>query len=226
MSMRTSTTVMILVALAISLTGGCETIDGRGDWIRGNGIPGTEVREMNAFDHVDIRNAFGATIRVEQDGRATLVVSADENLLPYIETYVEGTTLVVDIDGNTFGESPLRVDIRTPTLVGARATNAVALQVTGIDTKAFEVEASNSSTASLAGRVDDLDAKALNASAITADDLTAQSAFAEALNASSLALCATGDVAGAALNSSHIAIHCDPEAADISTDESSSLDVE
>ena len=223
MGMRTSTTVMILVALAISLSGGCEAIDG-GDWIRGNGVPGTEVRDVTAFDRVDIRNAFGATVRVEGGSQSSVVVGADENLLPYIETYVQGTTLVVDIDGNTFGESPLWVDVRTPNLVGAGATNAVALHVAGIDAETFTVEVSNSSTALLSGQVDDLEASALNASAVNADDLTTRSAFAEALNASSLSLCVTGDVEGTALNSSHIAIHCTPDTADISTDDSSSLD--
>jgi len=218
--------LLILLGIVIPLAGSCEVAEGGGGWLQGDGVAGSEEREVASFDRVDIRNAFAADVHVEEGSPGAVTIRADRNLLPHVETYVVGTTLVVDIEGDIQGVLPLEVDVITDDLLGARATNAVALQVTGIDATSFEIEATNSSTTTLRGRADDLQARALNASAITADDLRAESALAEALNASSLSLCVTGDVEGSAVNSSLIAVHCSPTSSDVPTDVGSSLETE
>jgi len=226
MASRSRIPLLALLAVSLPLAGSCVAIDIGEDRLDGNGIPATEVRDVAPFDSVDIRNAFAASVHVDTGSAAGLIVHADENLISLVETYVQGTTLVVDIEGSVHTELGLQVAVSANDLVAAKATNAVALVVTGLDADAFEIEASNSSTAVLDGQVDDLDARALNASAVTADGLTAHAAFAEALNASSLSLCVTDDVEGTAVNSSHIAVHCTPATSDVSTDVGSSLDLE
>jgi hypothetical protein len=84
--------------------------------IRGNGIIGSEVRAITAFEGVVLEGSF--EVIVTPDTVTEVVVEAETNLIPFIETYVSGTALVVRNRPNTNlrPHDPMRVFVRTPYL--------------------------------------------------------------------------------------------------------------
>lgn len=68
-----------------------------GQRIRGNGNVKTETRSPGNFRSVSSHGSFDIFI---SSGQQAVRIEAEENLLPYIETYVEGYTLHVDTKDN------------------------------------------------------------------------------------------------------------------------------
>ncbi len=68
-----------------------------GQRIRGNGNVKTETRSPGNFKSVSSHGSFDVFI---SSGQQAVRIEAEENLLPYIETYVEGYTLHVDTKDN------------------------------------------------------------------------------------------------------------------------------
>jgi hypothetical protein len=68
-----------------------------GERIRGNGNVRTETRSPGSFKSVSSHGSFDVFV---SSGQQAVKIEAEENLLPYIETYVEGYTLHVGTKDN------------------------------------------------------------------------------------------------------------------------------
>lgn len=84
-SLGISVFLLLLGSLACSLPG-LRVVSGSGDLM-------TEERPVSGFTGVDLSGVGHLTIRLGDEER--LVVEAEENLLPYIETEMRGDTLVL-----------------------------------------------------------------------------------------------------------------------------------
>jgi hypothetical protein len=76
-------------ALALGLAAGAQAWTwnlGSGERVDGNGEMGSETRSLGAFEAIRLSGNF--KLKVRQAGGDTLEISADKNLLPYIETRV------------------------------------------------------------------------------------------------------------------------------------------
>lgn len=86
--------------------------------IKGNGVAKTETREVSDFTilgsggPIEVKISFGLS--------KTISVSGDENILPYIETYVKDNALNIKVkDGNTVkSETPIRVEVSMTVIDG------------------------------------------------------------------------------------------------------------
>nr|WP_319270658.1 head GIN domain-containing protein [uncultured Draconibacterium sp.] len=144
--------------------------------IEGNGIQGTEARIVTEFKKVKSSGDFEVHITETSDHE--VVISAEENLLQYIETYVSGETLHIDVKGirNLRNRLPMEVFISTPTLEGIKQSGSgiittdyfvsdkmdVILSGSGRIVAAFEAEEvdallSGSGTIEFSGFADDAD---------------------------------------------------------------------
>jgi hypothetical protein len=82
--------VLGAILMAVStLSAGCNYLGG----VTGNGNVIKQVRSVTAFTGIDVSSAF--KVYLTQGTTNSVTVEADENLLQYIETKVEGNTLVV-----------------------------------------------------------------------------------------------------------------------------------
>ncbi len=68
-----------------------------GERIRGNGNVRTETRSPGSFKSVSSHGSFDVFV---SSGEQAVRIEAEENLLPYIETYIEGYTLHVGTKDN------------------------------------------------------------------------------------------------------------------------------
>lgn len=87
---------IILFVLSIPLLlSSCRYI--AGERIRGNGNVRTEERSPGSFNSVASHGSFNVYV---SSGSQSVKIEAEDNLLPYIETYVDGSVLHVDTKEN------------------------------------------------------------------------------------------------------------------------------
>ncbi len=83
--------VIVLSFLFVTVLTSCHFADG--ERIRGNGVVKSELRAPGSFSGIEAGGAVD--IYVKQDSAVSVKIETDENLLPYIETYVNGEMLVI-----------------------------------------------------------------------------------------------------------------------------------
>ena len=170
--MRSFFTTAILFVLAVSP--GCAVST---PTFRGSGVVATEHRDATGFSAVDL-SGFG-DVRIEQTGSESVVIEAEENLLPLLVAEVKGgrlklgpkphvnlrptrpvvfTVTVSRLEGvNIAGSGDVRVGpkLQTPSLT-AGISGSGTLSVDGLDAQRLECGISGSGTMRLAGRADDV----------------------------------------------------------------------
>jgi hypothetical protein len=135
----------------------------------GSGKTATEAREANGFAAIAMRGDIDVVVR--QGAREAVQVSADDNLLPLLQTVVEGGTLRVQWKS---GES-IRPKSRTVVTVDVVKLTAVSLSGSGdlalgaLKTPSLALSISGSSDA----KVDQLDAAQLSVSISGSGDVQA-----------------------------------------------------
>ncbi len=92
--MKTKQLLLIAVFTLLIVASACSAIDVIDNRVEGSGNVIAEDRDVSGFDRVSL-SGFGK-VTLEQGDVESLTVRADDNILPYIETEVKGTTLVLD----------------------------------------------------------------------------------------------------------------------------------
>ncbi|HKL33064.1 MAG TPA: head GIN domain-containing protein [Tangfeifania sp.] len=99
--------------------------------IRGNGIEATEARLTNHFSKVKSEGNFD--VHISPGSEYDILIEAESNLIPYIETDVTGNTLRIYTQGlrNLRNQLPLKVFITMPYI------NAITQSGSGIITTGY-----------------------------------------------------------------------------------------
>jgi hypothetical protein len=141
--------LLLIVPLLLSLTA-CEWLRG----VEGSGTRKEEKREGKNFNALRVSGAYDLTVTLGEDESLTL--SGDDNLLPLIETSVEGGVLIVKNRKSISPKLPLRLTISAKALRELKVSGSLRGSVTGLDTDVFGLVASGSCRLTLAGRADAL----------------------------------------------------------------------
>jgi hypothetical protein len=124
--------------------------------VHGSGIAATQARHLGTFGGIEL--AGSNIVNVHVGGKPSVVVHADDNLISRVTTKVQDGRLVV---GNTPGsfstKSPMRVEIRTPSLSDLRLTGSGIVSVSGIDTRSLAVMLAGSGVLRASGAATKLD---------------------------------------------------------------------
>jgi carbon monoxide dehydrogenase subunit G len=86
--------LLLVVMLALALTSCGFPV--RYTTVRGDGNVITESRRVSGFDSVELSGI--GTLIIEQGSSESLEISAEENIMPYLESRVSGGTLVLGVD--------------------------------------------------------------------------------------------------------------------------------
>jgi hypothetical protein len=114
----------------------------------GSGRTATEMRSLPAFEAIAVAGSID--LRVRQGTTQTVEVSADDNLLPLLETVVEpttrGATLRVRWKGSESitTRSRAAVDVVVPQLRSLAGAGAGDIRVDGFDTPALQISLAGS----------------------------------------------------------------------------------
>jgi len=162
--------------------------------IKGNGNVVEEERQQSDFDEIKVSRGMNVYISIGDDYK--VVVKADENLLEYIETEVDGDALVIRSNANIRNAKSKAVYVTLPELEVVKATagsnvySENTLEVTDIDVAAsaganiklaLAADHVNASSAAgsnifLEGKANSINAKANSGSNIKAGDLKCRKA--------------------------------------------------
>ncbi len=126
--------------------------------VRGNGIEATEGRITNNFEKVKSSGDFD--VHITNGDEYEIVITAEQNIIPYIETYVSGNTLNIDIRGvhNIKNSLPMEVFVTTPNLEGVKLSGSGVITTDYFYTDNFDVIISGSGYISAAIDAENVDA--------------------------------------------------------------------
>jgi Putative auto-transporter adhesin, head GIN domain len=156
----------LALAVYLPLLAGCG--------VRGSGVMATQTRDVSGFSEISLSGS--GEVLVEQTGRESLTIEAEDNLLPLLETYVDGDTLVLRTRPDT-SISPtrtIRYRITVARLDAARISGSGSLRAAGLDSDRFTTSISGSGSMTLAGKAKAIDLSISGSGSYDAADLVSQ----------------------------------------------------
>lgn len=148
--------IKLWASLAVLFLAGCaspflHTITGSGD-------PGTEVRGISGADRILLEGA-GEIILIQGD-QESVRITTDHNLLPYVETLVEGSTLRLGFRrGMSFQSSlGIRMVVTLKDVASVGLTGTGSIRGEGLVLSALQVELEGTGDLVLSGSAGRLDA--------------------------------------------------------------------
>lgn len=117
--------------------------------VNGSGRAASEARDVGEFEAITVAGPFDVQVRAAS--REAVRISADDNLLPLVETVVEsgrqGRTLKIrlrDGQGAILPKAPLRVEVDVRRLSGLHLAGSGDVRVERMDTPALQATVSGS----------------------------------------------------------------------------------
>jgi len=118
--------------------------------IRGNGVEATESRAVSMFNKVRTSGDFD--VQITKGDEFEVLVTAEENILPYIETTISNNTLLIDIKGvhNVRNRLPMNVFITLPELASVKQSGSGSIVTDYFSGEKMELSISGSGSISTA----------------------------------------------------------------------------
>ncbi|HWY49880.1 MAG TPA: DUF2807 domain-containing protein [Chthoniobacterales bacterium] len=168
-------TIAFLAGLILSAAG-C-----RWGGIVGNGHIVTDTRSVGDFSEIEAGGGFQIEWR---SGPPSLSITADENLLRYIDSQNIDHRLRLHSHGNIWSRHGIKVAISSSTRSGATLTGAARLTANQLSGHSFAVESTGAAKITLDGNVDDLVTDMTGASKLEAASLQTKTAEISSTGAS------------------------------------------
>jgi len=122
---KTIFNLMVLVSgLSLVLLSSC-----RFGGVRGSGNVITETRKVGDFSKIDISGAY--KVNLKQDSSSSIIISADDNLLKYIKTEINGDKLRIYSKKNLRPRGDLTITIGVKSLKAIETSGAVEVSSDG-----------------------------------------------------------------------------------------------
>ncbi len=126
--------------------------------VKGNGIEASESRITSNFDRVHSSGNF--RVHITEGTKNDVLVTADENLLQYIETFVKGDALQIEVKGirNLKNTLPMEVYVVTPELKGIKLSGSGTITTNYFYTNKMDLVLSGSGRLIAAFEANEIDA--------------------------------------------------------------------
>lgn len=193
----------------------------------GNGVPESQSRTVGAFR---VARFEGGTVGTVLTGARNVKVTADANLLEYIETYVEsgdvfvartrpGSELapVVGLKVEVFNEVLEGLEVASGSRATAQATpvgtfplklsGGATGTVTGVASTRLEVTAGGAAMATASGAATTVAVTSSDASVVDVQDVVATDVSLTVSGSSKVVVRATGAVTGSLTGASHLVVY-------------------
>ncbi|CAN5663952.1 head GIN domain-containing protein [soil metagenome] len=137
--------------------------------VQGSGVAKAETRDVPAFTAID--STGSAQITVVIGDKQSLTIQADDNILPLIDTKVNGEKLVISSSASYSARTPVKITITVAALNEVRIGGSGNIDAAGIVAKRFEAHISGSGDINVAGQATTLKASISGSGSIDATKL-------------------------------------------------------
>jgi len=178
--------------------------------IRGSGHAATEKRAASGIHGVAM--SIAGHVEVSQGGPEGVTVTADDNVLPYLETSVENGVLRVRTrnDTSVSMRTPVRVVVVAGSIEKLALSGSGDIVARGIDVPALELRISGAGDATLSGRAARLDARISGSGHVDAVKLAAHDAQVNVSGSGHVALTARKTLATRITGAGDVEYYGDP----------------
>lgn len=160
--------------------------------VTGSGIKAFEKRDVADFTSVKGSGAIAVEISAQKD--FSVEVEADDNLLEFVKTEIDGNTLEIYTEGNISRRNPIIVKIGMPTVDGISISGASKAIVRDVKGEELSLKANGASKIIVNGEVTNLSAGINGASNIEAQELKTENTAIKANGASSATVFTVGSL--------------------------------
>ncbi len=160
--------------------------------VQGSGNVQTEKRNIADFKAIEVGGVFEVEVVAQKD--FSVEVEADDNLLQYIKTEVNGDTLEIKTTKRFSSKNPIRVRISAPNIENLEVSGVSKLSLANVKNDSLKVDASGSSKITIDGETKDLDIELSGASRLDAENLKSENVRVDASGASNANVSVTGDL--------------------------------
>jgi hypothetical protein len=143
------------------------SIDGSGDLV-------TRTLDLDGFSEIDVGGCYDVTVSFGREQKVEL--TADDNLIEYLEIEVRGRTLELDFERDLDPSESPRLEIVVPRLEAVSVHGAGSLEIEDIAGDSFEFDLSGAGSLAIDGEVDELEIQLSGAGSVDARDLRARQA--------------------------------------------------
>ena len=169
---------------------------------KGNGNVQTQTRDIKGFRGIDVSGVFEVEIVAQKD--FSVQVEADENLIEYIKTEVDGGILEISTTKRIKSSSGMKVRISAPDIEKLEISGVAKVSLSDVKNSALTLDASGASKVNLSGETDKLIIDVSGASNIDAETLKTRATTVEASGASKVNVFATESIRSDASGASRI----------------------
>lgn len=150
--------------------------------IKGSGVSKSDQRNVSEFKNIEVGGVFKVEVTIQDN--FDVRVEADDNLLEYIKTDVDGETLEISTTKRISTRSPIIVRVGAPALDKIDCSGASKMSIVNLDNTDFTANISGASAVSAAGKTKNLRVELSGASRIDAGQLAAEIVWVEGSGAS------------------------------------------
>jgi hypothetical protein len=145
----------------------------------GSGNAATETREVSGFSSVELSGS--GELILEQTGRESLTIEADDNLLPLLTSEVSGDALHLGVRPNTTlrPRKPIIYRLTVRQLGGLQISGSGTVTASNIQVSRLRVEISGSGRITVKGSADDQELEISGSGEYRADELLSRTLRAQ-----------------------------------------------
>jgi hypothetical protein len=136
--------VVLLLAAGMAASSAC------GGVVVGSGHPTTKTVNVQGFDRISV--SVDSVLNVARTGSESVVVTADDNILPLLTVTVVDRTLRLGVDSTVSINGHVVFTVTAKALLGIDSAGDARVSATNIDAPAFATTMSGDGTVTLAGR--------------------------------------------------------------------------
>ncbi|HEY0460546.1 MAG TPA: head GIN domain-containing protein [Pyrinomonadaceae bacterium] len=189
--------------------------------IQGSGNTVNEKRDAADFNAVEVGGVFEVEIVAQKDFSVEVV--ADDNLLQYIKTEVNGDTLEISSVKSISPKSAIRVRIGAPNIENLQVSGVSKVSLANLKNDTLKVDASGASKIKVDGETKNLEVELSGASRLDAENLKSENVNVDGSGASNAAVNVSGDLRADLSGASKVTYTGNPRNLEKSTSGASSV---
>lgn len=189
--------------------------------VKGSGNVQTEKRSVADFNAIEAGGIFDVEVVAQKE--FSVEVEADDNLLQFIKTEVEGETLRLSTEKSISTKSRIRVRISAPNIENLKVSGASKLSLTNLKNDSLKVDASGASKIKVDGETGNLEVELSGASRLDAENLKSENVNVDGSGASRASVNVAGDLKADLSGASKVTYTGNPRNLEKSTSGASSV---